>query len=236
MTRQAAAFTIRSQVPSVLAALIFNGAAHQMTRQGASACAVGGLCGIQQFVSNSRRFQKKSGRRFIDDLPAASVSRLRALDIITLQTTTFLVRLADVEQVVAVTLRRFPNRGSWSLFVCPTCGLRAQVLRALNGVLVCWRCCFRCGVRYRSEPAGQRRRAEQRIPKLRAMLESDKPLRLNPSTLWGKLERRTQLEAALRRCEFVVAQHGVPRKAASTVDLCNEPDYKPPKPRPLKRG
>jgi hypothetical protein len=172
---------------------------------GASACGGGGFLATQPFVCSSTRFQKRSGRRFIDDLPAASASRLRAADIIAAETTSFLVRLADVEQVVAITLRKFPNHGSWSLFVCPTCGRRAQVLRALNGVLVCWRCCFGCGVRYRSEPAGRRQRAERRLPRLRAMLESSVSLRLKPH-LWGKLERRKRLEAALKRCEYIVSQ------------------------------
>jgi hypothetical protein len=156
-------------------------------------------------VCNSSRFQKRSGRRFIDDLPTASASRLRAAGIITAETTSFLVRLADVEQVVAITLRKFPNHGSWSLFVCPTCGRRAQVLRALNGVLVCWRCCFRCGVRYRSEPTGQRQRVELRLPRLRAMLETPVSLRLKPH-LWGKMERRGRLEAALARCEYIASR------------------------------
>ena len=100
-------------------------------------------------------------RQFIDDLLAVSASRLRAADIITAETTAFVVRLGDVEQVVAVTLRKFPNGGSWSLFFCPTCGRRAQVLRALNGILVCWRCCFRYGVRYRCEGAERRKDSER---------------------------------------------------------------------------
>jgi hypothetical protein len=49
-------------------------------------------------------------------------------------------------------------------------------------------------------------RAERRILKLRAMLESETSLRLKP-VLWGKMERRKRLEAALARAEFVVAQH-----------------------------
>ena len=146
-------------------------------------------------------------RRFADDLPAIKISRLRALDIITADTTEFLVRLGEVEQRVAVTLRKFPNQGSWSLFVCPACGRRAQVLRLLDGAVVCRHCCIRRGSRHRCELMGLRQRAEQRIPKLRAMLESPVPLRLKPSTLWGKLERRKRLEAALRRCEFIVGQH-----------------------------
>jgi hypothetical protein len=51
-----------------------------------------------------------------------------------------------------------------------------------------------------------RRRAEHRIPKLRAMLESEQSLRLKP-VLWGTMERRKRFEAALARCEYIVAQH-----------------------------
>ena len=178
-----------------------------------------------------------SKRRFADDLPAIKISRLRALDIITADTTEFLVRLGDVEQVVAVTLRKFPNQGSWSLFVCPTCGRRAQVLRLLNGVLVCRRCCIDRGSRHRCELMGLWHRAEHRIPKLRAMLESPVSLRLKPSTLWGKLERRSRLEAALREAEFRVAQGGI-RKAKARAerieDPCDEADFKPPR-RPWPR-
>ena len=38
-----------------------------------------------------------------------------------------------------------------------------------------------------------------RIPKLCAMLESEEPLRLKPSTLWGTMEKRSRHEASLRR-------------------------------------
>jgi hypothetical protein len=37
------------------------------------------------------------------------------------------------------------------------------------------------------------------------MLESETSLRLKP-VLWGKLERRKRLEAALARCEFIVSR------------------------------
>ena len=37
------------------------------------------------------------------------------------------------------------------------------------------------------------------------MLETPTSLRLKP-VLWGKLERRSRLEAALARCEFIVSQ------------------------------
>jgi hypothetical protein len=76
-----------------------------------------------------------------------------------------------------------------------------------------------------------RQRAEHRIPKLRAMLESKQSLRLKP-VLRGTMERRSRLEAALRRCEFIVARGGYPRKTKAVVDPCDEPDFKPPRSRP----
>jgi hypothetical protein len=143
--------------------------------------------------------------KYRDDLPAVSISRLRALDIITLQTTTFRVQLGCVEQNVSIHLRRFPNGGSWSLFGCPTCGKRAQTLRLHLGDIVCPGCCKRRGIRPRGDTLSVRQRAEHRIPKLRAMLESKESLRLKP-VLWGKMERRKRHEAALRRCEFIVGR------------------------------
>jgi hypothetical protein len=116
------------------------------------------------------------------------------------------IGLADVEVEVGLSLQKFPNGGSWSLFRCPSCGRKARTLRLLEGCVVCWRCCVSRGVRYRSEPMGARRRAEHRISKVRAMLESKESLRLKPH-LWGKMERRSRLKAALARAEFVVAAH-----------------------------
>jgi hypothetical protein len=144
-------------------------------------------------------------RRFVDDLPCVSVSRLRALGVITSETTEFLVRLGDVEQTVVVTERRFPRGGSWSLFVCPSCGGNVRLLRLLDGALLCARCCIRRGAGCRAWPMSRRQRAEHRIQKLRAMLETPVSLRLKPH-LWGKMERRSRLEAALARCELIVSQ------------------------------
>jgi hypothetical protein len=47
------------------------------------------------------------------------------------------------------------------------------------------------------------RRAEASIQRLRAKLETSVSLRLKP-VLWGKTERRSRLEAALKRTEYVV--------------------------------
>ena len=51
-------------------------------------------CGTQLSVSQERRFT--------DDLPSISISRLRAEGVITPETKTFLVKLGDVEAVAAV--------------------------------------------------------------------------------------------------------------------------------------
>jgi hypothetical protein len=142
---------------------------------------------------------------FQDDLPAVSIARLRALEIITAETTAFLVQLGHVEQNVSVHLQKFPNNGGWSLFRCPCCGRSARVLRLHLDDIICHGCCTRRGVRHRCRTMGVRRRAEHRIPKLKAMLQSETSLRLKPH-LWGKLERRKRLEAALRRCEFIVGR------------------------------
>jgi hypothetical protein len=145
--------------------------------------------------------------QYRDDLLAVSISRLRALGIITADTTQFIVRLGHVEQLVSVHLRKFSSGGSWSWFGCPTCGKWARTLRLHLEDVVCPGCCRRRGIRHRCETMSVRQRAEHRIPKLRAMLESEVPLRLKPQHLrYSKLERRKRLEAALARCEFIVIQ------------------------------
>ena len=141
-----------------------------------------------------------------DDLPAISISRLRAMGVITPDTTEFLVQLGCVEKVVSVHLRRFPSGGSWSWFGCPTCGKWARTLRLHLDDIVCPGCCKRRGVRCRCDTLSVRQRAEHRIPKLRAMLESEQSLRLKP-VLWGTMERRKRHEAALARAEYIVARH-----------------------------
>jgi hypothetical protein len=143
---------------------------------------------------------------FQDDLPSISISRLRATGVVTAEATEFVVRLCDVEQTVGVKERRFPNGGAWSLFLCPPCGRNARVLRLLHGAVICCRCCTRRGVRCRCETMSVKQRAEHRIPKLRAMLESESSLRLKPH-LRGTMEHRSRLKAALARAEYIVAQH-----------------------------
>jgi len=136
-----------------------------------------------------------------DDLPSISISRLRASGAITAEMTRTTIGIADVEADVGLQLVRLANGG------CPHCGRRARVLKLLDGCVLCWRCCHRRGARYHVWTVSPKRRAEFRIPKLRAMLESETPLRLKPQQLrYSKLARRKRLTASLRRAEYVVSK------------------------------
>jgi hypothetical protein len=135
-------------------------------------------------------------RVFRDDLPSVKVSRLRARGEITAESTHAFVRFGEIEFVAGVTLRRFRNGGSWSLFLCPVCNGRAQVLWLLDGRPACRRCCIARGVRWRVEPMSIYKRAAHRIPKLIAQLNNPEPARLHPRP--GRtMDRRSRLEVAL---------------------------------------
>jgi hypothetical protein len=163
---------------------------------------------------------------FQDDLPSISISRLRATGLVSADMTEFVVRLGDVEQTIGVTARKFPCGGGWSSFVAPCCGRSVRLLRLLGGVVVCSRCCTRRGVRCRCEPMSVRQRAEHRIPKLRAMLESETSLRLKP-VLWGTMERRKRLEAALRRAEYIVSRSSRRFRDVQAEEIPPEPIARP---------
>ena len=136
-----------------------------------------------------------------DDLPSVSISRLRADNSIAADTRVAIIRFGDVEMTVAVTLRRFPNGGSWSLFLCPACGSCARTLSLLGGRLLCRWCCRGVGVRYRVEDLPKAERARQRILKLRLRLGGP-PARLTPRP--GRMiDRRRPLEFSLRRALIV---------------------------------
>ena len=56
---------------------------------------------------------------------------------------------------------------------------------------------------------------ELRIPKLKAMLQSEQSLRLKPH-LWGTMEKRVRHEAALRRAELLVGYDDFVREKDET--------------------
>ena len=79
-------------------------------------------------------------------------------------------------------------------------GQRRLVPACLYGRVLCCRCLRKYGMLYRCEPTGLRQRAALRIPKLIAMLDAPQRLRLKPSTMTSKMERRRAVhEASLQR-------------------------------------
>jgi hypothetical protein len=122
---------------------------------------------------------------------------------------------------------RFPNGGGWSFFVCP-CGRRCRALRLLEGAVVCRNCCERRRIRWRASSMSRRQRAEHRIPKLKAMLESPAPLRLKPALKWSAMEKRLRHEATLRECEFRAVRK-VKAEVEAAPDPAGEPGFRVPR-------
>jgi hypothetical protein len=136
-----------------------------------------------------------------DELPAVSVSRLRALGDITEQMKVATIKLGEYEFTVGLSLFRWPNGGSWSFFMCP-CGRRARIIRLFEGGLACSRCLMARGLRARVELIRTENRAAYHAPKRLGRLNSDTPARLNPRP--GRmLDRRANMELALKRSLIV---------------------------------
>jgi hypothetical protein len=151
-----------------------------------------------------------------DDLPSVTAVQLRRAGELTTGTRNLRVKLGEVEAVVGIVLRRFPNGGYWWLLTCPCCCRPVKVLRAFPDRIACWRC---VGLRHGSECLRPVRRAQRRIELLRARLNNF-PARLRPGR---SMERRAQLLASLRRSEAVVRRHRAGRiLAALEVDLRRE--------------
>jgi hypothetical protein len=132
-----------------------------------------------------------------DDLPAVSVSRLRAIGVIKPDMASIAVKVGDLERTVALAHTQFPNGGGWSFFVCPQCRQRRRTLRLTeDGRLVCYRC---DGLRY----ACQLNDKSIRIARLKALLYGG-PARHKPR--WISMDRRQRLEASLRRALIVERQ------------------------------
>jgi hypothetical protein len=144
---------------------------------------------------------------FQDDLETVSVSRLRAMGAITADATSVVVTFGQgddaLRREVRVVHRKFPNGGSWSFFLCPTCGRCVRKLR-LHERVMCWRCCAQSGLGFRISDgsAAERTKARaRRIETLKAQLEGG-PLRLRPRP--GRvIDRRRALELRLRRARIV---------------------------------
>ena len=135
-----------------------------------------------------------------------------ALGEIERDTKTARVRFGDdgVEYQVGVTLRRFRNGGFWAMLVCPRCGGGSQRLRLLDERPSCGACVRASGLIYRSQSVRTEKRHTVTAPPRLARLNSDKPLRVHPRP--GRMiDRRANIEFALRRSRIVARKHGVDR-------------------------
>jgi hypothetical protein len=151
-------------------------------------------------------------KRTIDDLPVVRVATLVARGEIRRDAKTARVRFGDdgVEYQVGVRLRRFRNGGFWAMLICPRCGGSAQRLRLLDTRPACGKCVRASGLIYRSQSVRtEKRHAVTALPRL-AQLNSDRPLRVHarPGRM---LDRRANLQFALRRSRIVARKHGVDR-------------------------
>jgi len=140
-------------------------------------------------------------REFQDDLIAVNSARLRALGVIKPDVASAIVSFGEgadaLVREVRVWHRKFHNGRGISLFLCPACGGKAQLLKLHDGRLQCRNCLKQRGVQFRIAYGSRLERAEartKRIEKLRAKLAGG-PLRLD-----GRgMARRRELELSLRR-------------------------------------
>jgi hypothetical protein len=123
--------------------------------------------------------------------------------------------------VVALSHFRWPNGGVWSFFGC-SCGRRARILRLFEGRLAC-RCCLKArGFRARVELIPTPARAAHTGPRRIARL-TGAPARLYPRP-GRRLDKRTHIEAALRRSQIVARQHALDEHANQFARLMRSRD------------
>ena len=156
----------------------------------------------------------------------------------TTTTVTFPSPHDDAAFVVALSHFRWPNGGVWSFFRCPcgqrsmispasaphACappaisGRRARILRLYDNALACRGCLKARGFRARVELIATPVRAAHTVPRRLERLVSPRPARLHPRP--GRvLDRRSHLEASLRRSQIVARQHALDEHAQSLAGL-----------------
>ena len=144
-------------------------------------------------------------REFQDDLASVNSARLRALGVIRPGAASAVVSFGDgasaLKREVKVWHRQFCNGRGLSLFICPSCGGKAQLLKLYDGGLRCRNCLKRSGVQFRiayGTPAERAEAREARIEKLKAKLAGG-PLRVKPLCRGMTVARRRELELSLSR-------------------------------------
>jgi hypothetical protein len=158
--------------------------------------------------------QRRQTEVAYDELPFVGVSRLRASGAIRVEdkftTVKFWLlirtpppdRVEEVEFTVGLALRRFPNGGSWSLFVCP-CGRRCRVIRLYEDKLACGGCLKARGLRLRVHMVPYAERYYCTGPKRRALINSREPARLHPRWPSQTMEGRAKMQRALERSRMI---------------------------------
>jgi hypothetical protein len=141
-------------------------------------------------------------RTAIDELPHVSASYMRAAGEIGPDMKAAVVRFGDLSFDVRLQHVRFPNRGSWSFFIC-ACSRRCRTLRLHQGGLACKGCLEAKGLRYQVEDLSRGERAAHVASRLKGRFAA--PARLNPRP-GRRLDRRGRLAAALWRAEFVATR------------------------------
>lgn len=140
-------------------------------------------------------------REFQDDLIAVNSARLRALGVIKPDAISALVSFGQGESALLREIklwhRKWAHGRGLSLFLCPACGEKAQLLKLHDGRPQCRNCLKRRGVQFRIAYGTRAERAEartKRIEKLTAKLAGGS-LRID-----GRgVGRRRELELSLRR-------------------------------------
>jgi hypothetical protein len=143
-------------------------------------------------------------REFQDDLASVNSARLRALGVVRPGAASAVVSFGEgddaLKREVKVWHRQFRNGRGISLFLCPACGGKAQLLKLYDGWLRCRNCLRRSGVQFRIAYGTRAERAEARalrIEKLKAKLAGGS-IRVRPRA-GRRVERRRELELSLRR-------------------------------------
>jgi hypothetical protein len=147
-------------------------------------------------------------RIFQDDLLSVNSARLRALGVIVPGAATAIVSFGEgadaLKREIRVWHREWSHGRGLSLFLCPRCGGKAQILRVYDGAVWCRNCLKRAGVQYKIAYGTEAEQAEaraRRIEKLRAKLNGGS-LRVHPREGRG-IERRRPLELSLKRAMVV---------------------------------
>jgi len=153
------------------------------------------------------------GRRRIDDLPMVKSSALVARGEITRQSKTARIKFdgSDVEYQLGVVIYHMPSGGFWGRFVCPRCGGPSHRIRLLDDRPACCKCARGAGLVYRSQHTNTGKRHLVTAPPRLAMLNSKTSLfhhRHHDNIL---MERRANIELALRRSLLVARKHRADR-------------------------